>query len=244
MKEQTANSSNAEVVKQNKIRAKSAWLRKGHARGSAISCGLGIGIGFGFALFLLSETTKNFGIYMMGICIFHMWEYIWVAMYHPEKLSSKSFLLNHSPQFNMALTISFFEYWIEWYFFPNMKTVSLWYIGAVFMVLGQVVRSLAMNTAGSNFTHIVQEEKRETHELVTTGIYKFMRHPSYFGWFLWSVSTQLVLLNPISIVGFGWASFKFFSNRIEYEEDYLIDFFGKSYKDYKENVWSGIPFIQ
>ncbi|EAL70431.1 prenylcysteine methyltransferase [Dictyostelium discoideum AX4] len=233
----------SEIVKLNKIKAKSAWLKKGAARSSAISCGLGIGIGFGIALFIFSQTLRGFGIYLAGLCTFHMWEYIWVTMYHPDKLSSKSFLLNHSPQFNMALLISFIEFWIEWYFFPSLKTFSLWWVGAICMVFGQIVRSVAMDTAGSNFTHLVQEEKRDDHVLVTNGIYQYMRHPSYFGWFVWSVSTQVILMNPISIIGFGWASWSFFSQRIENEEDYLIQFFGKSYKDYKKSVWSGIPGI-
>ena len=29
------------------------------------------------------------------------------------------------------------------------------------------------------------------HLLITTGIYAHMRHPSYVGWFYWSVGTQV-----------------------------------------------------
>ena len=45
--------------------------------------------------------------------------------------------------------------------------------------------------AGRNFNHLVQSTKSETHELVTSGIYAWSRHPSYVGWFLWSVGTQV-----------------------------------------------------
>lgn len=224
---------------------KLAWSKYGAARSAVTACALGMGIGAGLAIALLSETTKGFGLYIFGLCVFHMWEYIWVAMYHPNKLSVDSFLLNHSPEFNMALVAGFCEYWIEWYFFPGLKSfTTLYSLAAVVMVFGQVVRTLAMITAGSNFTHLVQEEKRKEHELVTSGIYQYFRHPSYFGWFVWSVATQIVLLNPICTIGYYYACWKFFSERIEHEEDNLIDFFGDAYRQYRKKVWSGIPFIK
>ena len=48
-----------------------------------------------------------------------------------------------------------------------------------------------MFTAGSNFNHVVQNEKSETHTLVTSGVYAWFRHPSYVGWFYWSIGTQV-----------------------------------------------------
>jgi protein-S-isoprenylcysteine O-methyltransferase len=48
-----------------------------------------------------------------------------------------------------------------------------------------------MFTAGSNFNHVVQSEKSDTHTLVTSGVYAWCRHPSYVGWFYWSIGTQV-----------------------------------------------------
>lgn len=60
------------------------------------------------------------------------------------------------------------------------------------MVLcGEGLRKAAMLTAGSNFNHIVQNEKAQSHVLVTSGVYAFFRHPSYVGWFYWSIGTQV-----------------------------------------------------
>lgn len=60
------------------------------------------------------------------------------------------------------------------------------------MVLcGEGLRKAAMLTAGSNFNHIVQNEKAQSHVLVTGGVYAFFRHPSYVGWFYWSIGTQV-----------------------------------------------------
>ena len=42
---------------------------------------------------------------------------------------------------------------------------------------------------------------------------RYLRHPAYFGWFYWSIATQLVLCNPMSAIAFaGWAWY-FFSTR-------------------------------
>ena len=102
---------------------------------------------------------------------------------------------------------------------------------------------MSMMTAKSNFTHVIKDEKDDSHVLVTTGIYSWMRHPSYFGWFYWSIGTQLLLCNPICFLGYTYASWKFFDDRIRYEEYNLINFFDQQYIEYMKNTPVRIPFI-
>ena len=59
------------------------------------------------------------------------------------------------------------------------------------MIVGEVIRKSSMFTAKTNFNHYVQYVKQRGHQLVTTGIYSLCRHPSYMGWFLWSIGTQV-----------------------------------------------------
>jgi protein-S-isoprenylcysteine O-methyltransferase len=82
-------------------------------------------------------------------------------------------------------------------------------------------------TAGSNFHHLIRTERDEKHKLVTHGIYAYLRHPGYFGWFWWCIGTQILLSNPICIAAYAFASWRFFSERIPEEEDTLIKFFGE-----------------
>jgi protein-S-isoprenylcysteine O-methyltransferase len=98
--------------------------------------------------------------------------------------------------------------------------------------------------AAANFNNIVQTEKVEGHSLVKTGPYSISRHPSYFGWFLWSTGTQLVLSNPICYFLWFLACYLFFSERIEDEEKYLIKIFGDDYIDYALKTPIGIPFVK
>jgi len=99
-------------------------------------------------------------------------------------------------------------------------------MGIFSVLIGHFFRIGSMFHAKSNFNHLVQYEKVEGHQLVTTGPYAFSRHPSYFGWFLWSTGTQLVLSNPICYMLWFFACYMFFSERIDEEEYFLVDFFG------------------
>jgi len=173
-------------------------------------------------------------------------EFIWHALFHPETLDMDAFILyTHSRAFHIALLLSLIEFIIESIFWPYLKYFNLLHLfGLIMIIFGQIVRSLAMFTAGSNFTHLVATEKINSHQLITHGIYRYSRHPAYCGWFWWSIGTQILLANPISIIGFAVASWSFFAERIPYEERHLTDFFGQQYIDYKKCTPVGIPFLE
>lgn len=57
--------------------------------------------------------------------------------------------------------------------------------------------------------------------------------------------TQLTLCNPICLIGYIWASWRFFNERVYDEEITLIDFFGEEYLAYQKKVTSvGVPFVK
>jgi len=188
-----------------------------------------------------SGVNFNFGMYMAAMAVFHYSEFHMTALYNRDTLSFDSFLLNHSREYGIAAVVSWIEYTIEYFIYPNMKAFSVVsFVGLLLVISGEAMRKAAMVTAGSNFTHVVAHRKRHNHELVTTGVYGWVRHPSYVGWFYWSVGTQLLLCNPMCLVGYSIASWNFFKERIYYEERMLLEFFGQQYKDYKRTVHSGI----
>jgi len=100
-----------------------------------------------------------------------------------------------------------------------------------------------MAQAGSNFNHTVQMKRKEGHELVTHGIYAWLRHPSYFGFWWWSLGTQVVLGDGLCLVAYAIVLWRFFNGRIEREEELLVKFFGEEYARYRRRTWVGIPFI-
>ena len=124
------------------------------------------------------------------------------ALYNADKLSIDSFLLNHSPEYKIAAVVSWVEFAIEFYLYPVMKTqFILSFVGLCLVIFGEVMRKLAMVTAKSNFTHLVQFTKRKEHILVTWGIYSWFRHPGYVGWFYWSIGMLCAtFLKPIHVI--------------------------------------------
>lgn len=87
--------------------------------------------------------------------------------------------------------------------------------GLVLIVIGQMTRTMAMAQAGTNFSHLVQSKRKEGHVLVTDGVYAWIRHPSYFGFWWWGLGTQLVLGNMMCLVGYTVVLWRFFKHRIE-----------------------------
>jgi len=221
-----------------------AFNKTGNGAVALVAFGLGTAFGLGFALAWISETLWTFGVYLMLISTFHLTEFLFVALYHPLDLSYESFLITHSEEYTIAIVASITEFFVEWYLIPCMKGVSIiTYIGLIISFGGLCTRLLALWTAKHNFTHLIAEEKKEEHELVTTGIYSICRHPGYLGWFWYVIGTQIIMLNPICICGFGYTSWRFFQTRIKHEEEGLIRFFGEKYEDYRRKTPTLIPLI-
>lgn len=115
----------------------------------------------------------------------------------------------------MALLASYqgdLSHYLCWYAYLLIRINIL---GLVLVIIGQIFRSLAMIHASSNFSHRIAVEKKSSHELVTTGVYALVRHPSYFGFFWWGVGSQIFLANPLSTVVFVSVLWRFFSSRIK-----------------------------
>lgn len=216
---------------------------------SATAYILGIISGISFTL-IFTQTFQNFiylPIYLCFISIFHFLEYFITASYQPDRVCIDSYVINNGHTYHFAHLFALVECLLELYFFPNFKTSNYFLLiklfGFLMTIFGQFIRSLAMKTAGANFSHVIQNVKSNNHILIKHGIYSYSRHPSYFGFFYWALGTQLLLLNPLSIILFFFLLYRFFSDRITYEEKTLISFFGDDYLNYKNSVPVGIPFI-
>ncbi|TAM98685.1 MAG: isoprenylcysteine carboxylmethyltransferase family protein, partial [Rhizobiaceae bacterium] len=88
----------------------------------------------------------------------------------------------------------------------------------------------------------VSLQLKEDHRLVTTGVYRHLRHPMYSAFWLMAVAQALLLPNLLGglagLVGFGLL----FALRIGPEERMMEEAFGEEYRAYRKRTWRVIPF--
>jgi protein-S-isoprenylcysteine O-methyltransferase Ste14 len=86
-------------------------------------------------------------------------------------------------------------------------------------------------------------EVRENHQLVTDGVYRYVRHPMYAAFWLWAAAQALLLPNWIAglagIIGFG----TLYCLRVGNEERLMIETFGGAYSAYMARTARLIPWI-
>lgn len=226
---------------------------------TAMSLGVICGIAGLIVIQSLRATPTGYWqlpLYVVSLTLFHFLEYYITARYNRPKVKTSSFLLRNGTTYVLAHTLALSEALLEHFFFLSSKgTNTFWYklthgttltavLGLLLLVAGQFLRSAAMIHASTNFSHVIARSHQAKHVLVQTGVYSFSRHPSYSGFFFWALGTQILLANPISFVFFSIALWRFFSERIQDEELYLLVFFGREYAEYKKTTPTRIPFIK
>ncbi|VDP32084.1 unnamed protein product [Echinostoma caproni] len=218
-------------------------------------------LGLVFALAVLlslisihSDHPKRLWAFSCYICLlsfFHWSEFYVTAVYNYANCGVDIYMLTHSPEYVMAVIACALEYWIETlcvptmlpnYYYPFPLIVNIF--GLLLCFGGEAVRKFAMITTAQNFNHYVETERRNEHQLVTSGVYSYFRHPAYVGWLYWTIGTQVLLGNPICLIGFTVVGYRFLYGRILHEERHLLYFFGHAYSQYQEKVGTGIPFIK
>ncbi|MCJ1327954.1 hypothetical protein MMC10_004629 [Thelotrema lepadinum] len=219
-----------------------------------------------YTIFIAHSPLWRAPFFLAALALFHVLEFWVTAAYNTPLATTKAFLLTEngvsyniahglalletvlrhiSPPTTTATSIPFLSRVSTFYasYLPSLSSPAVVVLGLSMMLLGQLTRSIAMAEAGTNFNHTVQWKKSRGHELVTSGIYGLLRHPSYFGFWWWGLGTQVVLGNTVCLGGYGVVLWGFFRARIEREEELLLKFFGAEYVRYKERTRVGIPFL-
>ena len=190
-----------------------------------------LGITFGLTLSLTLLFTAicptplwRAPFFIAALCLFHFLEFWVTARYNTRYATVSAFLLSSNGwAYNVAHGSAVAECIMTHFLWPRP-----WIIGralsvtepisgysvSLLVVLGLSL-TVAMAQAASNFNHHVQSQHKAGHVLVKSGIYRFLRHPSYFGFFWWGLGTQLVLGNVVCFVGYAVVLWRFFSTRIK-----------------------------
>ena len=109
------------------------------------------------------------------------------------------------------------------------------------VILGLIFNFWAIRTLGRFFRTIIITH--DDHQLVTTGLYKRFRHPSYFARLLILLGDGADTRQLVDASGNSGTAFVTFVYRIRVEEKILRAKFGKTYEDYASTRWAILPFI-
>ena len=128
---------------------------------------------------------------------------------------------------------TFFEYFLLPYWTA--------YIGILAIIIGIIIRVIAVLTLKKAFTLNVQTTDKQV--LVTTGIYTKVRNPAYSGSILSLIGVALALRNIFSLILIFLISIICYSIRIYVEEQALKKHFKKDFMNYQKHTYKLFPYI-
>lgn len=128
----------------------------------------------------------------------------------------------------------------NWLDFANY-VLPAWagWVGVILMTLAILVFWRAHVDLSVNWSPSL--EIRDKHELITHGIYGYIRHPMYAAQWLWVIAQPLLLQNWLA----GWMDLfvfiLFYTLRVCAEEKMMLDIFGSQYQDYMNKAGGVVP---
>jgi protein-S-isoprenylcysteine O-methyltransferase Ste14 len=140
----------------------------------------------------------------------------------------------------IGMIIPIFYVFSSWLDFANYSLPS--WLGWVGVVLFAVAAYLLWEThraMGRNWTPTLG--LREEHNLVTGGIFKYIRHPMYAAHILWALATPLILTNWIAGFSMLIPQIVQYWLRVSAEEEMMLDHFGQEYREYMKSTGRIIP---
>jgi protein-S-isoprenylcysteine O-methyltransferase Ste14 len=129
--------------------------------------------------------------------------------------------------------------WMAWSSMP--LPVWLRWAGVALAGSAGILLAWTFHNLGKNLTDTVVTRKE--HSLVTTGPYRWVRHPFYLTGLLGVLAVSLATANWFFLV-VGAVGFGFLAIRTRTEEAKLIERFGDDYRDYMKRVGPLVPRLR
>ena len=117
--------------------------------------------------------------------------------------------------------------------------IELRALGVPILVIGGILGTAGVLSLGSNLSPF--PKPLENGQLVTTGAYRFVRHPIYTGLILGTLGWGLVAGSLLG-VGLAIVMLIFFDFKSRREEEWLVEKY-PGYSDYRRRVRKLIPWV-
>lgn len=122
----------------------------------------------------------------------------------------------------------------------QFKWILTW-AGIIILLIGMILRWGSIWFLGRYFTGRVQIQ--DDHELISRGIYRRLRHPSYTGGIMIFIGIALSINNWLALIVNLLIIAGAYLYRIKIEERALINYFGDAYKEYMKRTWKLFPYL-
>jgi protein-S-isoprenylcysteine O-methyltransferase Ste14 len=141
----------------------------------------------------------------------------------------------------VGLLISFPLAWLPVLRLPAALALAALVVGTAMLIAGSLLRRHCWRQLAGSFTGDVRA--RPDQPIVSTGAYRWLRHPSYSAGMLMNTGIGLALGSWGSAVVMALASFAVYSYRIRVEERALLEVVGDRYREFARTRRRLIPFI-
>lgn len=120
-------------------------------------------------------------------------------------------------------------------------SVDMQLIGLFLIVIGVSISITARKELGTNWAHAYEYQVKQRQELVTTGIYSYIRHPIYAGLIFAIIGGEMVARSYLIFVVILFIIGLYHQAKLE--EKFLLSHFGEHYKTYMKRTKMFIPYL-
>ena len=161
-----------------------------------------------------------------------------VGIYNFKYVRTQSFYKLSTYSVHGSLIILLLIGYIE-YLISGVSNQFISVLGIIISVIGLSIGITSMSILGKNFATHIQIKKG--HKLIKISLYKYCRHPIYFGALLLALGTLLFANSYYTIILELVIALPIVLNKIYLEEKVLVKHFGDEYKKYKKMVPMLLP---
>ena len=140
----------------------------------------------------------------------------------------------------LAILLAYFSAYTDRNDILTVDSDSVRWIGFALLVVGSIVRLWPVFVLGQRFSGLVAIQR--DHRLVTTGIYRHIRNPSYLGLLVSSIGWALLFRSGVGILIALLLLIPLVA-RIQSEERLLAEHFGAEYESYRARTWRLVPGV-
>ena len=125
--------------------------------------------------------------------------------------------------------------------FKGGKTPQVFFIGICILLSGMGLRYWAVATLGKAFRTTIETDAGQ--QVISSGPYHLIRHPSYAGWLLICIGYGIAVQSWLSLAVAVLVPLVALLYRISIEEKVLVSVFGPRYLEYQQRTKRLIPWI-